>query len=78
MPTDHLFRTPPVRAKEAGSQKRKRTAGGAEESGSQVQGVQRRASPLPPQPLGLPPPQPPPPSGSPPPTAPGDGLPQGY
>eukprot|EP00267_Zea_mays_P046272 XP_020398635.1 junctional sarcoplasmic reticulum protein 1-like [Zea mays] len=63
---------------EAGSQKRQRTAGGAEETGSQAQGAQRRASPPPPQPSGPPPPQPPPPSGPPPPTAPGDDLPQGH
>eukprot|EP00267_Zea_mays_P032625 XP_008666133.1 synapsin-1-like [Zea mays] len=75
---DRSFRTPPVGAEEAGSQKRQRTAGGAEESGSQAQGVQSRASPPPPQPLGPPPPQPPPPSGSPLPTALGDCLPQGY
>jgi hypothetical protein len=57
----------PVGAEEADSQKRQRTAGGAEETGSQAQGAQRRVSPLPPQPSGPPPPQPPPPSGSPPP-----------
>jgi hypothetical protein len=38
--TNRLFRTPPpVGAEEAGSQKRQRTAGGAEETGSQAQGA---------------------------------------
>jgi hypothetical protein len=66
---------PPIGAEKASSQKLQRTAGGAEETGSQAQGTQRRISP---PPSGPPPPQPPPPSVPPPPTAPGDDLPQGH
>jgi hypothetical protein len=67
-PTGHLFWTP---------QKRHRTAGEAEEAGSQAQGVQRRVSPPPPPPSGPLPPQPPPPSVPPLPPPPGGDLPQG-
>jgi hypothetical protein len=68
-PMGHSSRTP---------QKRQRTAGGAKETGSQAQGVQRCVSPMPPPPSGPPPPQPPPSSDPPPPPPPRGDLPQGH
>jgi hypothetical protein len=56
-------------------QKHQRIAGGAEETGSQAQGTQRRVSPPPPPPSDPPPPPPPPLSVPPPPPPPGGDLP---